>query len=628
MAKKQFKTESKRILDLMINSIYTNKDIFIRELISNASDALDKLAFRALTDDTIKLKRSDYAIDLGINKDAREISIADNGIGMTRDELENNLGTIAKSGSLDFVNEHGDSKDVDIIGQFGVGFYSAFMVASKVTVISRAYGSEEAYKWVSEGADGYTVTPCEKASHGTVVTVTLKSDADGEDYSQYLDQYRISSLVKKYSDYVRFPIMMEMTKSRKKEGSDDYESYSELETLNSMVPIWKRDKKSVKKDDYLEFYKERYYDYNDPLKVIHQHAEGTTEYYALLFIPERADYNFYTKDFERGLSLYSSGVLIMDKCPELLPEYFGFVKGLVDSEDLTLNISRETLQHDRQLDVIRAALDKRIKKELADMLKKDRESYEKFWEAFGLSLKHGIYRSYGAARETLEDLLLFKRASDGKYVTLREYRDEMKPEQQFIYFASGESVDKIAKLPAAELVRDKGYDLLCFTDEVDEFMAGMLRSFDEKEYKSVTAGGDLGLESDEEKNEKKTKEEENKDLLDYMKESLGGEVASVKLSSRLKSHPVCLSSEGEITLEMEKTLASIPGAGDAPKATRVLELASDNPIFKKLGELWKAGDKDTVAKYSKLLYDQALLIEGFTVADPVAFSNSICELMK
>lgn len=628
MAKRQFKTESKRILDLMINSIYTNKDIFIRELISNASDALDKLAFRALTDDTIKLKRSDYAIDLGINKDAREISIADNGIGMTRDELENNLGTIAKSGSLDFVNEHGDSKDIDIIGQFGVGFYSAFMVASKVTVISRAYGSDEAYKWVSEGADGYTVTPCEKEGHGTVVTVTLKSDAEGEDYSQYLDQYRLSALVKKYSDYVRFPIRLEMTKSRKKEGSDDYESYTELETLNSMVPIWKRDKKSVKKDDYLKFYKERYYDYNDPLKVIHQHAEGTTEYYALLFIPERADYNFYTKDFERGLSLYSSGVLIMDKCPELLPEYFGFVKGLVDSEDLTLNISRETLQHDRQLDVIRAALDKRIKKELSDMLKKDRESYEKFWDAFGLSLKHGIYRSYGAAREALEDLLLFKRASDGKYVTLREYRDGMKPEQQYIYFASGESVDKIAKLPAAELVRDKGYELLCFTDEVDEFMTGMLRSYDEKEYKSVTAGGDLGLESDEEKSEKQTKQEENKDLLDYMKEALNGEVASVKLSSRLKSHPVCLSSEGEITLEMEKTLASIPGAGDAPKATRVLELASDNAIFAKLGELWKAGDKDTVAKYTKLLYDQALLIEGFTVADPVAFSNSICELMK
>ncbi|MDO4566935.1 MAG: molecular chaperone HtpG [Oscillospiraceae bacterium] len=627
MAKKQFKTESKRILDLMINSIYTNKEIFIRELISNASDALDKLAFKALTDDSIKMKKSDYAIELNLDSAARTITIADNGIGMSREELENNLGTIARSGSLEFVRENAEAKDIDIIGQFGVGFYSAFMVASKVEVLSRAFNSEEAFKWVSEGADGYTINPSQKDKPGTTITLTLKPDGEGENYSQYLDQYRMSELVKKYSDYVRFPIKMEMKKSRKKEGSDEYESYTEIETLNSMVPIWKRSKRSVKEEDYKSFYKERFYDYNEPLKVIHQHAEGTTEYYALLFVPSKADYNFYSKDFERGLSLYSSGVLIMDKCAELLPEYFGFIKGLVDSEDLTLNISRETLQHDRQLTVIRTALEKRIKKELEDMLKNERESYEKLWESFGLSLKFGIYRSFGAAREALEELLMFRRASDGKWTTLREYRDGMKGDQKYIYFASGESVDKISKLPAAELVRDKGYELLCFTDEVDEFLTGILLSYDEKEYKSLTGGGDLGLESEQEKSEKEAKEEENKELLDCLRESLGGEVASVKLSQRLKSHPVCLTSEGAITLEMEKTFASMPGAAQAPKATRVLEISDRHPVFEKLRALWEEGDKDLLAKYARLLYDQALLIEGFSIEDPVAFSNQICELM-
>ena len=630
MAKKQFKTESKRILDLMINSIYTNKDIFLRELISNASDAIDKLAFRALTDDSIKLERSDYAINLAIDSAARTITISDNGIGMTRDELESNLGTIARSGSLEFVKNNPDAKDVDIIGQFGVGFYSAFMVASKVTVDSRAYGSDEAWRWESTGADGYTITPCEHEGNGTTITLTLKENTEGEDYSQYLDQYRLSSLVRRYSDYVRYPIRMEMSKSRKKEDSDEYESYTEVETLNSMVPIWKRDRRSVKHEDYVKFYKDRYFDFTDPLKVIHQHAEGTTEYYALLFIPEKASYDFYTKDFKRGLSLYSSGVLIMDRCEDLLPEYFGFVKGLVDSEDLTLNISRETLQHDRQLEVIRKALEKRIKKELADMLKNDRESYEKFWQSFGLSIKYGIYRSYGAAREQLEDLLLFRRASDGKPVTLREYRDAMPADQQYIYYAVGDSVEKISKLPAAERVRAKGYDMLCFIDDVDEFLAGMLHAFDEKEFRSVTAAGDLGLESEEEKTEKQNLENENREMLDFMKESIGDELHAVRISSRLENHPVCLSSEGDFTLEMEKTLSAMPGMDgeNAPHAKRVLELSDSHPVFEKLRSLWSAGDRDTVAKYSKLLYDQALLIEGFAVADPVAFSNSICELMK
>ncbi|MEG0752156.1 MAG: molecular chaperone HtpG [Oscillospiraceae bacterium] len=628
MAKKQFKTESKRILDLMINSIYTNRDIFIRELISNASDAIDKLAFRSLTDDSVTLKRGDYAIDLSIDKNVRAITVADNGIGMTRDELENNLGTIARSGSLEFSEANADAKDVDIIGQFGVGFYSAFMVASHVSVCSRAFGASEAFRWESDGADGYTIAPCDKNDAGTTVTVTLKADGDGEDYSQYLDQYKLSALVRKYSDYIRFPIRLEMTKSRKKEGSDEYEDYTEIETINSMTPIWRRDKKSVKKDDYKTFYKERYYDFHDPLKVVHQHAEGTTEYYALLFIPEKADFNYYSKDFERGLSLYSSGVLIMDKCAELLPEYFGFVKGLVDSQDLKLNISRETLQHDRQLAVIRAALEKRIKKELVDMLKKEREDYIKFWESFGLTLKFGIYRSFGSAREQLEELLLFKRVSDGSYVTLKEYRDAMPEDQQYIYYATADSPEKAAKLPATELVRERGYDLLCFTDEVDEFLANVLHEFDKKEMRSVTASNDLGLESDEEKDKKRTKQEENKELLEFMKDKLGGAVADVRLSSRLKVHPVCLSSEGEISLEMEKTLGGMPGAEDAPKATRVLELSAEHPVFATLTSLWNSADKDKIEEYTKLLYDQALLIEGFPVDDPVAFSNAICALMK
>ncbi len=627
MAKKQFKTESKRIMDLMINSIYTNKEIFLRELISNASDAIDKLYFRSLTDDSVGMARSDFKIRLSADKAARTLTVSDNGVGMTREELDNNLGTIARSGSLEFVNnlEQGKENDIDIIGQFGVGFYSAFMVADKVTVISRAFGAEQAYKWESAGADGYTITEAQKDGHGTDIILHIKPNAQEEEYDEFLDQYRLQGLIKRYSDYIRYPIVMQMTQSRKKEDSEEYESYTEDKTLNSMVPLWKRNKKEIKQEDYESFYKEKFYDYEKPLRVIHQQAEGTTSFQALLFVPGRADFNFYSKDFQRGLELYSSGVKIMDKCADLLPEYFGFIKGVVDSEDLSLNISREMLQHDRQLKVIANALEKRIKKELAEMLEKDRENYEKFWKAFGLSLKFGIYRAYGMNKEELQDLLLFRRASDGKPVTLREYRDAMPAEQKYIYYAAGENADKLALLPQCELVRDKGYDILFLTDEVDEFLMQLLQKYDEKEFRSVSSG-DLGLESEQEKSEIEEKAKENKPLFDFMKECLGDKVAEVTLSARLKTHPVCLSSKGALSIEMEKVLNSMPNP-DKVKAERVLEINGDHPIFETLKNLYET-DKEKIKTYSELLYDQALLIEGLSIEDPVKFSNAVCALMK
>lgn len=630
MAKKQFKTESKRMLDLMINSIYTNKEIFLRELISNASDAIDKLYFKSLTDQSVQMNRDDFKIDVSIDKENRLLKVCDNGIGMTEEELDKNLGTIAKSGSLQFTNENETGEhDVDIIGQFGVGFYAAFMVADRVEVLSRAYGSDKAYKWQSTGADGYTVTEAEKDTVGTEITLHIKESTEEADYDRFLDTYTISSLIKKYSDYIRFPIRMDMERSRLKEGSDsEYETYTENVTVNSMIPLWKKSKKDITKEEYEKFYQETFSAYDKPLRVIHQKAEGTTSYQALLYIPEKADYNYYSKNFEKGLALYSSGVKIMDKCADLLPDCFSFVKGVVDSEDLSLNISREMLQQDRQLKVIAHALEKKIKKELEEMLEKERETYEKFWKAFGLQLKFALYSSFGAERDKLQDLLLFTRASDSKLCTLKEYRDAMPESQKYIYYAAGESAQKLALLPQAETVRDKGYDILYLTDDVDEFLMQILHTYDEKEFRSISSD-DLGLESDEEKKEITEKAEANKDLFAAMQKALDGKVSEVVLSSKLKSHPVCLSSKGAFTIEMEKVIDAMPNVQqNAPKAQRVLEINGSHPVFNSLTAAFAAGDTKKVENYAKLLYDQALLIEGLSVEDPVAFSNAICELMQ
>ena len=630
MAKKQFKTESKRMLDLMINSIYTNKEIFLRELISNASDAIDKLYFKSLTDQSVQMNRDDFKIDVSIDKANRLLKVCDNGIGMTEEELDKNLGTIAKSGSLQFTNENETGEhDVDIIGQFGVGFYAAFMVADRVEVVSRAYGSDKAFKWQSTGSDGYTVTEAEKDTVGTEITLHIKESTEEADYDRFLDTYTISSLIKKYSDYIRFPIRMDMERSRLKEGSDsEYETYTENVTVNSMIPLWKKNKKDITKEEYEKFYQETFSAYDKPLRVIHQKAEGTTSYQALLFIPEKADYNYYSKNFEKGLALYSSGVKIMDKCADLLPDCFSFVKGVVDSEDLSLNISREMLQQDRQLKVIAHALEKKIKKELEEMLEKERETYERFWKAFGLQLKFALYSSFGAERDKLQDLLLFTRASDSKLCTLKEYRDAMPESQKYIYYAAGESAQKLALLPQAETVRDKGYDILYLTDDVDEFLMQILHTYDEKEFRSISSD-DLGLESDEEKKEITEKAEANKDLFAAMQKALDGKVSEVVLSSKLKSHPVCLSSKGAFTIEMEKVIDAMPNVQqNAPKAQRVLEINGSHPVFNSLTAAFAAGDTKKVENYAKLLYDQALLIEGLSVEDPVAFSNAICELMQ
>ena len=630
MAKKQFKTESKRMLDLMINSIYTNKEIFLRELIYNASDAIDKLYFKSLTDQSVQMNRNDFKIDVSIDKANRLLKVCDNGIGMTEEELDKNLGTIAKSGSLQFTNENETGEhDVDIIGQFGVGFYAAFMVADRVEVVSRAYGSDKAFKWQSTGADGYTVTEAEKDTVGTEITLHIKESTEEADYDRFLDTYTISSLIKKYSDYIRFPIRMDMERSRLKEGSDsEYETYTENVTVNSMIPLWKKNKKDITKEEYEKFYQETFSAYDKPLRVIHQKAEGTTSYQALLFIPEKADYNYYSKNFEKGLALYSSGVKIMDKCADLLPDCFSFVKGVVDSEDLSLNISREMLQQDRQLKVIAHALEKKIKKELEEMLEKERETYERFWKAFGLQLKFALYSSFGAERDKLQDLLLFTRASDSKLCTLKEYRDAMPESQKYIYYAAGESAQKLALLPQAETVRDKGYDILYLTDDVDEFLMQILHTYDEKEFRSISSD-DLGLESDEEKKEITEKAEANKDLFAAMQKALDGKVSEVVLSSKLKSHPVCLSSKGAFTIEMEKVIDAMPNVQqNAPKAQRVLEINGSHPVFNSLTAAFAAGDTKKVENYAKLLYDQALLIEGLSVEDPVAFSNAICELMQ
>ena len=627
---REFRAEVRKVLNILTNSLYTNREIFLRELISNASDAIDKLYFKSLTDQSVQMNRDDFKIDVSIDKENRLLKVCDNGIGMTEEELDKNLGTIAKSGSLQFTNENETGEhDVDIIGQFGVGFYAAFMVADRVEVVSRAYGSDKAFKWQSTGADGYTVTEAEKDTVGTEITLHIKESTEEADYDRFLDTYTISSLIKKYSDYIRFPIRMDMERSRLKEGSDsEYETYTENVTVNSMIPLWKKNKKDITKEEYEKFYQETFSAYDKPLRVIHQKAEGTTSYQALLYIPEKADYNYYSKNFEKGLALYSSGVKIMDKCADLLPDCFSFVKGVVDSEDLSLNISREMLQQDRQLKVIAHALEKKIKKELEEMLEKERETYEKFWKAFGLQLKFALYSSFGAERDKLQDLLLFTRASDSKLCTLKEYRDAMPESQKYIYYAAGESAQKLALLPQAETVRDKGYDILYLTDDVDEFLMQILHAYDEKEFRSISSD-DLGLESDEEKKEITEKAEANKDLFAAMQKALDGKVSEVVLSSKLKSHPVCLSSKGAFTIEMEKVIDAMPNVQqNAPKAQRVLEINGSHPVFNSLTAAFAAGDTKKVENYAKLLYDQALLIEGLSVEDPVAFSNAICELMQ
>ena len=625
METKNFKAESKRLLDLMINSIYTHKEIFLRELISNASDAIDKLYFKSLTDDKVGMNKDDFAIRIDIDKDARQIKISDNGIGMTEEELENHLGTIANSGSFKFKSENKMEEDVDIIGQFGVGFYSAFMVAKEVHVKSRAYGSDQAFEWVSQGADGYQIGPCDKENVGTEIILTLKDDTDDEKYSEYLEQYRIKNLIKKYSDYIRFPIKMDVTKSRLKEGSkDEYEDYTETETLNSMVPIWRKNKNELKDEYYNKFYKEKFFDYTDPLTHIHTKAEGTATYNALLYIPSKAPYDYYSKEYEKGLQLYSSGVLIMDKCADLLPDHFSFVKGLVDSEDLSLNISREMLQHDRQLKLIAKSLERTIKNELTKLLKNDREKYEEFFKAFGLQLKYGVYSNYGMNKDSVKDLIMFYSSKEQKLVTLEEYVSRMSENQKYIYYACGDSIARIDHLPQTELVKDKGYEILYFTDGIDEFAIKMLGAYNEKEFKSVSAG-DLDIDTPEEKEEIKHKEEEAKDLFKFMEEKLSGKVKSVRLSKRLKSHPVCLTSDGELSVEMEKVLNAMPN-DQKVEANKVLEINPEHPVFETLKKLYES-DKDKVEKYSKLLYNQALMIEGMPVEDPVEFSNLVCELM-
>ncbi len=628
MATKQFKAESKRLLDMMIHSIYTHKEIFLRELISNASDAMDKLYYRTLQENLSGVSRADFSIQLTVDKDTRMLTLEDNGIGMTKEELESNLGTIAKSGSFAFKKANEQKEDVDIIGQFGVGFYSAFMVADSVTVISRAFGSDEAWRWHSTGAQGYTVESAQKASHGTKILLHIKDNTADENYDEFLTAYRLQDIVKKYSDYIRYPIKMDVEKTRLKEGTGvdgkqpEYETYTENETLNSMVPLWKKNKNEITTEEYNDFYKSKFSDYSDPAKVIHSSTEGAATYNALMFIPSNAPFNYYTREYEKGLQLYASGVLIMDKCADLLPDYFSFVKGLVDSQDLSLNISREMLQHDRQLKVIASRLEKKIQSELTSMCKNDREQYEAFFKNFGLQLKFGVYNDYGMHKDVLQDLILFVSSFENKYTTLSEYVSRMTEEQKYIYYACGDTVDKIAKLPQTEMVREKGFEILYLTDDVDEFALQMLHTYADKPFKSVSAG-DLGFEEDDANTAEADAQHEP--LLTALTKALDGKVKSVKISKRLKTHPVCLSSEGMLSIEMEKVLASMPGQ-QAPKAERVLELNAEHPVFQKLTAL-QAENADKLSDYAKLLYDQALLIEGLPVEDAVAFSARICALM-
>lgn len=626
MRTKQFKAESKKLMDMMINSIYTHKEIFLRELISNASDALDKLYFKSLTDSSIGLNREDFVIRLEADKENRILKVIDNGCGMTEEELESNLGTIAKSGSFNFKKDNEKTEDVDIIGQFGVGFYSAFMVSDCVTVESKPYGAEKAYKWSSKGADGYTVEECDKADFGTVVTLHIKPDTDDENYSKYLEQYTIESLVKKYSDYIRHPIKMTVEERRLKEGSDsEYETVSVDKTLNSQVPIWKKNKNEVTDEEYNSFYTDKFFDYEAPLKVIHAKTEGTATYSALLFIPKHAPFDYYTKDYEKGLQLYSKGVLIMDKCKDLLPDYFSFVKGLVDSEDLSLNISREMLQHDAQLKLIAKTVEKKIKSELEKMLNNERETYEEFFKTFGIQLKFGVYNSYGMNKDQLKDLLLFTSSFEKKPVTLKEYVGRLKDGQDKIYYACGETADKIEMLPQTERVKEKGYEILYLTEYVDEFCVKMLGEYDGKQFLNI-CDEKLDLDTEEEKSELKEKNEENKELLDKIKDALDGSVSEVRFTNKLKNYAVCLTSEGNLSLEMEKVLNSMPNEQKV-KADVVLEINASHPIANKLKEILGSGNEEELKAYAKLLYAQGCLISGVSVKDPAELSKLISDLM-
>lgn len=638
--KKQFKAESKRLLDLMINSIYTHKEIFLRELVSNASDAIDKLYYQALSENLQDINRDDLKIEIALDKENRTITIQDNGVGMDKAEMEENLGTIAKSGSLAFkqklAQEEGkQDEDVDIIGQFGVGFYSAFMVASRVDVTSKKYGEELAYRWSSDASDGYTIDEVAKDSHGTEIVLYLKDNSEDEDYDKYLSQYEIEGLIKKYSDYIRYPIEMEVEvqKEVESEASEDeenkepvYETVQETKTLNSMIPLWKRPKKEITKEEYDSFYKDKFDDFNDPQKVIHTSVEGNVSFDALMYIPSKAPYNYYSQDYQKGLQLYSRGVFIMDKAEELIPEYFRFVKGLVDSQDLSLNISREMLQHDRQLKVIASRIEKKIKSELVLMLNNDREEYEKFWSNFGLQIKFGVYNNYGMDKEKLQDLLLFYSSKEQKLVTLDEYINRMEEGQENIYFMSGDSVDKIDKLPQCALVKEKGYEILYLTDNVDEFVMQTLNTYKEKKFKNISQG-DLDLATEDEKKELEAKAEENKDLLTHIKEALKDQVKEVKISARLIDDPVCLSTEEGLSFEMEKVLSAMPeGNPYGMKAPRILEINPKHEIFKALQSVYQK-DPDAVSDYADLLYQQALLIEGFPIDDPMEFSRKICAFM-
>ena len=629
MKRKQFKTESKRILDMMINSIYTHQEIFLRELISNASDAIDKLYFKSLTDDSVKIPKSDYRILLAPNKEHGTLTISDNGIGMSADELEKNLGTIAKSGSLDFKNENANN-EVDIIGQFGVGFYSAFMVAKKIEVISRKHGEDLAYRWVSEGADGYLVEECKKEDFGTQIILYIKEDTDEERYSEYLGEYRLRALVKKYSDYIRYPIKMQVTESRLKEGSEDeYEDVSELQTLNSMIPLWKKSASEATDEEYASFYRDKFYDYDAPARVISQKSEGASTFTALMFIPKNAPYNYYTKEYEKGLELYSSGVMIMEKCGDLLPDYFGFVKGLVDSQDLSLNISREMLQHDRQLKVMAKAIEKKIKNELEKMMADDRVAYEKFFDVFGIQLKYGIYSDYGMHKDLLKDLLLFKTSTKDEnkkvsYVSLKEYVERMKEGQSAIYYASGESTSKIEMLPQIASLKNRGYEVLYLTDDVDEFSLKVLEKYADKPFKNITSE-ELDIATEEEKAKVKSENEGAEEMLKFMKEQIVN-VHSVRFTGSLTEHAVCLSTEGELSVEMAKVLKKMPGSSDMPSASIVLEINVNHEIAGKLKALYER-DREKLGKYAKILYSEACLISGIGIENALEFTNLVTELL-
>jgi molecular chaperone HtpG len=624
-ATKEFKAESRRLLDLMINSIYTHREIFLRELISNASDAIDKIYYKALTDDSLIFDKENYFIRVAPDKNNRVLKISDTGIGMTQEELDNHLGVIAKSGSLKFKKENELKDGYDIIGQFGVGFYSAFMVADTVTVISKAFGSDEAYKWESKGVEGYTIEPCEKESVGTEIILKIKENTEDENFDEYLEEYRLKSIIKKYSDFIRYPIKMDITSSRLKEGSEqEFEEFTEEQTVNSMVPIWRKNKNELNQEDYDNFYAEKHYGFDKPIKHIHISVDGAVSYNAILFIPEKMPYDFYTKEYEKGLELYSNGVMIMNKCAELLPDYFGFVKGIVDSEDLSLNISREILQHDRQLKLIAKNIKTKIKNELESLLKNERDKYEKFYESFGRQLKYGIYSDYGTNKDVLQDLLMFYSSKEKKMVTLGEYVSRMPEDQKYIYYAAGESNERIEKLPQIELVLDKGYEILYFTDDVDEFAIRMLMNYKDKEFRSVSSG-DLGIEIEENEDAANSDDKANHELFESMKTILSDKVKAVRASKRLKNHPVCLSNEGELTIEMEKILNTMPNNQNL-KADKVLEINIHHNVFKSLKDAYEK-DKDKFTLFTDLLYNQALLIEGLPINDPVEFTNNICKVM-